>query len=180
MSSSKKVFVGNLNYDTLESDLKEAFSKAGNVVEAKIVRRGSRSKGYGFVEFETEEHAKKSVELLDKFGLHDRNINVQLSTSSGTKVGNGTSPYRGQDGPRPSYRNNYRNNYNSYNQSYDNSYDNSYQNRGPSGRGGRKMYFLRNNFNDEYIPRRRNGGGRPPMRRNFNNKPRNTTNTEKN
>jgi len=170
-SSGKKVFVGNLNYDTIENDLKEAFSKAGKVVEAKIVRRGNRSKGYGFVEFETEEQAKKSVELLDKFDLHERNINVQLSTSSGTKVGR-EGGYEGQDNrdnrdnrdirdnrdrdnrdnyPRQNYRNSYRNNY-----SYNNSYNNSYG-RGGSSRG-RKIYYLRNNFND-------NG----PRRRNFNN-----------
>lgn len=171
MSSGKKVFVGNLNYDTVENDLKEAFSKAGKVVDAKVVRRGTRSKGYGFVEFEDEDQAKKAVELLDKFNLHDRSINVQVSTSSGTKVGREGGEGRENRGPsRSNYRNSYRNNYyNSYN-SY-----NSY-NRGPNR--GRKMYYLRNNnFNDG--PRRRNGGR--PMRRNFNNNrpQRNTNNTEK-
>jgi len=216
--SSKKVFVGNLNYDTVENDLKEAFSKAGKVVEAKVVRRGNRSKGYGFVEFETEEDAQKSVEVLDKFDLHDRQINVQLSTSTGEKVGReggyegreggyegreggyegreggyegreggyegrggygregGYEGRRGYDGDnydnydnrpyRNNYRNNYRNDYNSYG-------------RGPSR--GRKIYFLRNNFNDNG-PRRRNynNGGRPGGRRNFNNnRPQRPTNTEK-
>jgi len=194
----RKFFVGNLNYDTIENDLKEAFSKAGKVVEAKIVRRGNRSKGYGFVEFENEEDAKKSVELLDKFELHERSINVQLSTSSGTKVGReegGRDNYGNYDnydnydnrdnrdnrGPmRQGFRSNYRNNYRN---NYDN--DNSYG-RGPTR--GRKIYFLRNNYNDgprrnNYNdgPRRNFNGGRyGPPRRNFNNnRPQRSPNTEK-
>jgi len=193
-SPSKKVFVGNLNYVTNEDDLKEAFSKAGKVVDAKVVRRGSRSKGYGFVEFETEEEAKKAVELLDKFDLNERQINVQSSTSTGTKVGNreGGSGGGYRDGGyrdggyrdggyrdggyrdggyrddnrdggfrrpfRPQFRN-----YNSYS-------------RGPMNRG-RKMYFLRNNYDDNG-PRRRNNG-RPPVRRSYNTKPQRNTITEK-
>jgi len=165
MSSSKKVFVGNLNYETNENDLKEAFSKAGKVVEAKVVRRGSRSKGYGFVELDTEDEAKEAVKLLDKFNLNDRQINVQLSTSTGTKVGNrdgnrdrdGGGDYNNNRRPfRPPYRN-----FNSFS-------------RGPMNRG-RKVYYLRNNYNDG--PRRRNGG-RPPARRNYNTKPQ-RNNTEK-
>jgi len=108
-SSGKKVFVGNLNYDTTEEDLKNAFSKAGTVVEAKVVRRGYRSKGYGFVEFETEEGAKKAVEVLDKSSLNERDINVQVSTSTGTKVGTGerSGSGNGNAPPRRNYNNNY-------------------------------------------------------------------------
>lgn len=203
-SSGKKVFVGNLNYDTIENDLKEAFSKAGKVVDAKVVRRGNRSKGYGFVEFETEEEAKKAVELLDKFGLHDRNINVQVSTSTGTKVGRdgegrgdyegrGNYERRGNYEGRGNYerrgnyegRGNYedRGNYEGgYRPSYRGNYRNNYYNnnsygRGPSSRG-RKIYYLRSNNYDG--PRRRNYNNYDgPRRRNFNNRPQRNTNTEK-
>jgi len=167
MSSGKKVFVGNLNYETTEDDLKEAFSKAGKVVEAKVVRRGSRSKGYGFVEFEAEDQAQKAVELLDKFDLQERSINVQVSTSTGTKVGNNPN----WSGPPRRYNNRPYNNRNYYNNR------DSYQ----RPQRGRKIYFLRNNYNDNG-PRRRNGGGRQgPPRRNYNSKPQSRTpsNTEK-
>jgi len=181
-SPSKKVFVGNLNYVTNEDDLKEAFSKAGKVVEAKVVRRGTRSKGYGFVEFETEEEAKKAVELLDKFDLNERQINVQQSTSTGTKVGNRDDNrddnrdggyrdggyrdggYRDGGYRDGGYRRPFRPQYR---------YNNSYS-RGPMNRG-KKMNFLRNNYNDNG-PRRRNNG-RPPVRRSYNTKPQ--RNTEK-
>jgi len=150
MSSGKKVFVGNLNYETNEDDLKSAFSKAGKVVDVKVVRRGYRSKGYGFVEFDTEDQAKKAVELFDKFSLNDRVINVQVSTSTGVKVGNNNGNYGNSYG-------NYDNSYGNYDNSYGNydnyrpprrsppqgGYRNSYYQR-PRGR----VYYLRNNYND--------------------------------
>jgi len=171
MSSGKKVFVGNLNYETSEDDLKSTFSKAGKVVEAKIVRRGYRSKGYGFVEFEEDEHAQKAVELFDKFSLNDRTINVQVSTSSGVKVGNTNGNYdnnrnydnyRNYDNRNYDNRNydnrNYENrNYENYdNRNYDN-YDNYRPRRRPPQGGYRnsyyqrprgRVYFLRNNYNE--------------------------------
>jgi len=155
-SSGKKVFVGNLNYETTEDDLKTAFSKAGKVNEAKVVKRGYRSKGYGFVEFETEEGAKKSVELLDKSSLNERDINVQLSTSTGTKVGGGDY---GGGGGGVQRRNNYRP-YNNYRG------PNNYQR---SSRGNqRKVYFLRNNNFDNGNNRRFSNR---PYRGNYNRGP---------
>jgi RNA recognition motif-containing protein len=165
MSSGKKVFVGNLNYDTSEDDLKEAFSKAGKVIEAKVVRRGNRSKGYGFVEFETDEEAKKSVEVLDKMMRHDRAINVQVSTSTGVKVGNGDgNEYPIQQRPRQRYNRPppYRNFY--------------YQRPMRGGGGPRRMYYLRNNFNDNGNNRRRNNNR--PVRK-YNTKPQPKEDVEK-
>lgn len=72
-----KVFVGNLAFATTEDDLREYFNKAGKVVGANIIVRGTRSLGYGFVSYDTEEEAKKAVELLDKSDLGGRQINVE-------------------------------------------------------------------------------------------------------
>jgi len=159
----KKVFVGNLAYETTEEELKEAFEKAGTVVDSKIVRRGNRSKGFGFVEFSTEDEAEKAVELLDKQNLNDRPINVQVSTSSGTKVGNdNTERFDGGGYNRDNYRDNYRENYrdNNYrdNNYRDNNYrDNNYRDnnyrenyRSYDNRGPRRNMGLRGrgNFNN--------------------------------
>jgi len=170
MSSGKKVFVGNLNYDTTEEDLKNAFSKAGKVVEAKVVRRGYRSKGYGFVEFETEDGAKKSVEVLDKSSLNDRDINVQLSTSTGTKVGSGERS--GNDNGAPQRRNYNNNNYGYRGPSnYGGGGGGGYRNQGGyqggrSTRGNqRRVYFLRNNNYDNGNNRRFSNRG--PYRGNY-------------
>jgi len=85
--SGKKIFIGNLSYKTKEADLIDAFKKCGKVVDAKVVRKmNGLSKGFGFVEYEKEEDARKAVEELDKIEIFDRPINVQLSTSTGEKT----------------------------------------------------------------------------------------------
>lgn len=76
---STKVFVGNLSFKTTEADLAAEFSSAGTVVSANIITRGPRSLGYGFVELENEDAAKKSVQLLNKKKIDDREINVELA-----------------------------------------------------------------------------------------------------
>jgi len=183
MSGGKKVFVGNLAYETTEDELKVAFEKAGTVVDAKIVRRGNRSKGFAFVEFSSDEEAQKAVELLDKTNLNDRPINVQVSTSTGTKVGNndndndrsersggGYNNYNDNYNYRDNYRDNYNDNYNyrdNYNDNYnyrDNYRDNRPQrnmggrrgnNYNNNGNGQRRVYFLKDRY-DDYGPRRGN------------------------
>jgi len=77
--SGTKVFVGNLSFKTTEAGLAEEFAKAGKVVSANIITRGSRSLGYGFVELENEEVAKKAVQLLNKKELDGRPINVEVA-----------------------------------------------------------------------------------------------------
>lgn len=74
-----KVFVGNLSFKTTEGELSELFKDIGQVKTANIIARGNRSLGYGFVEFETEEIAKRAVEALNKKVLDQREINVELA-----------------------------------------------------------------------------------------------------
>jgi len=157
--SGKKVFVGNLAYETTDDQLKIAFEIAGTVVEAKIVRRGNRSKGFGFVEFSSEDEAQKAVELMDKKDLNERPINVQVSTSTGTKVGNEDNNNNRSE--RSGGYNNYRDNYNyrdnnrdnNYNDNYNDNYDNNY-------RDNYRDNYRENNYRDNRGPRRFNGGRR--------------------
>lgn len=74
-----KVFVGNLSFKTNNKDLETEFEVAGKVASANIITRGSRSLGYGFVEMESEEEAKKSVELLNKKMIDGREIKVEVA-----------------------------------------------------------------------------------------------------
>lgn len=64
---NKKLYVGNLLYETTEEDLKTLFSSAGNVTSATIIRYRDtgRSKGFGFVEMETEETAQKAIDTFN-------------------------------------------------------------------------------------------------------------------
>ncbi len=75
---AKKLYVGNLSYDTTENSLKEAFSQAGAVESATIItdKMSGRSKGFGFVEMSTEEEAQKAVEMLNGKEIDGRTIKV--------------------------------------------------------------------------------------------------------
>jgi len=108
-----KVFVGNLSFKTQESDLAKEFEVAGKVATANIISRGSRSLGYGFVEFESEEEAKKAVELLNKKQIDSREINVEVARpreENAAKDGNAAPRQprapRGPRGPRQAGNNN--------------------------------------------------------------------------
>ena len=75
---NKKLYVGGLNYDTTEDGLKEAFSQAGSVESAIIIKdkMSGRSKGFGFVEMSTDEEAKKAIELWHDKEFEGRRLNV--------------------------------------------------------------------------------------------------------
>lgn len=60
-----KLYVGNLSWQATDEDVKSAFSKYGNLVEASVVRDrfSGRSKGFAFVRFEQSGDAEKALEL---------------------------------------------------------------------------------------------------------------------
>ncbi len=64
---SKKLYVGNLVYELSDDDLKQLFSQAGAVASAQIIRYhdSGRSKGFGFVEMESEEDAQKAIDMFN-------------------------------------------------------------------------------------------------------------------
>jgi cold-inducible RNA-binding protein len=75
---ANKLFVGGISWDTNESSLTEFFSQAGKVVSANIIsdRYTGKSKGFGFVEMETEEEAKTAIDKLNGQSLDGRSIAV--------------------------------------------------------------------------------------------------------
>jgi ribosomal protein S18 len=62
-----KLFVGNFSFSVGDEQLREYFAKYGNIVSAKVMTEGfgGRSRGFGFVEFETAEDAQKAAQELD-------------------------------------------------------------------------------------------------------------------
>jgi len=73
-----RLYVGNLAYETAESDLFDLFSKVGSVKNVELVmdRRSSRSKGFGFVEMQELDIAKKAVMELHRSDFMGRQIVV--------------------------------------------------------------------------------------------------------
>ncbi len=74
----KKLYVGNLSFDTTDQELQQSFSEYGEIVSAVVVkdRYTDRSKGFGFVEFTEEADAQKAKEAMDGKELSGRTIKV--------------------------------------------------------------------------------------------------------
>ncbi len=74
----KKLYVGNISYSTTEDELKELFSKCGEVSSVKIITdpHTGRAKGFGFVEMTTEADAKKAIAELNGTMSADRTLTV--------------------------------------------------------------------------------------------------------
>lgn len=73
-----KIYVGNMSYETTEATLFKTFSKHGTVVNTKVMtdKFTGRTRGFGFVEMETEEDGMKAIEQLHDTMLDQRNIIV--------------------------------------------------------------------------------------------------------
>ena len=74
----KRLYVGNLSYDTTEDSLREAFSEGGSVTDLHILidRETGRSRGFGFVEMSTEPEAQAAIEAWDGRELDGRRLKV--------------------------------------------------------------------------------------------------------
>lgn len=62
------IFISNLNYNTVESELQELFEQHGTVESAKIImdRETGRSRGFGFVEMPNDQEALQAIEQLNE------------------------------------------------------------------------------------------------------------------
>ena len=80
-----KIYVGNLDYKVNESDLESLFSEYGTVSSVKIIsdKYNGRSKGFGFVEMENDNEAKKAVSGLNGSSLKSRDITVNEAKPRG-------------------------------------------------------------------------------------------------
>ena len=74
----RRLYVGNLSYQTTELELREIFGTVGTVAEAKVVmeRETGRPRGFAFVEFESDEAAEKSITLMNGKDLKGRPLRV--------------------------------------------------------------------------------------------------------
>ena len=73
-----KLYVGNLSYDVQDRDLQELFAQYGTVTSARVVtdRDSGRSKGFGFVEFGTDEEAQAAISALNGQEIGGRALTV--------------------------------------------------------------------------------------------------------
>jgi len=74
----RRLYVGNLAYSVTGDQLRELFAAHGEVTEASVIsdRATGRSKGFGFVEMESDEGAKTAIEALNEAKVGGRNLIV--------------------------------------------------------------------------------------------------------
>ncbi len=72
------IFVGNLSYQAVDEDLREAFAAFGQVSSASVIvdRQTGRSRGFGFVEMPNDEEARRAIQALNDSLLKGRPIKV--------------------------------------------------------------------------------------------------------
>ena len=86
---AKKIYVGNMSYNTSEEQLWDLFAQYGTVLSANIImdRETRRPKGFGFVEMEDNSAAEAAISQLDGTDFGGRNLRVNEAIAK----------------PRPSY-----------------------------------------------------------------------------
>lgn len=88
----KKLFVGNLSWKATEDSLRPVFEAFGKVVSIKIITdHTGRSKGFGFIEYETAEDAQSAIQGLNEKVHLDRNMRVSLAQERTDRPAGGSS-----------------------------------------------------------------------------------------
>jgi RNA recognition motif-containing protein len=74
----KKLFVGNLSYDTTDGLLEQLFGEFGTVQSVQIIldRDTGRSKGFGFVEMGSDQEAQAAIAALSGKDVGGRSLTV--------------------------------------------------------------------------------------------------------
>ena len=74
----KKLFVGNLSFNTSSADLESLFSEVGTCESASVItdRESGRSRGFGFVEMASSDEAAKAIAAINGREVGGRQLNV--------------------------------------------------------------------------------------------------------
>jgi len=76
-----KLYIGNLAYSTTEDDLRALFAQAGSVRSVSVIkdRDTGRSKGFAFVEMDSQAEAQKAIGLMNGKQLNERSLTVNFA-----------------------------------------------------------------------------------------------------
>ncbi|MCA9369649.1 MAG: RNA-binding protein [Pseudomonadales bacterium] len=93
-----KLFVGNIPWSITQDGLVDLFSQYGAIVDAKLMteRQTGRSKGFGFVEFESAEAAQAAIDALSGTEVEGRELVVNVARPRAPREDRGG--YRGGGG----------------------------------------------------------------------------------
>ncbi|HKG62302.1 MAG TPA: hypothetical protein VKB05_21255 [Pyrinomonadaceae bacterium] len=93
----KKLYVGNLAFQTTSQDLQELFGQAGTVESASVIedRDTGQSKGFAFVEMSTEEEAAAAIEQFNGKEVGGRALKVNEARPKENRSGGGGRGFGG-------------------------------------------------------------------------------------
>jgi RNA recognition motif-containing protein len=96
----KKLYVGNLSYETTDSDLQTMFAAHGTVTSAQVImdRDTGRSKGFGFVEMGSDHEAQNAIKALN--GQQSGGRALTVNEARPKEAGGGRSGGGGYGGGR--------------------------------------------------------------------------------
>jgi RNA recognition motif-containing protein len=96
----KKLYVGNLTYQVGDADLEQMFSPFGTVQSAQVIqdRETGRSKGFGFVEMDTDAQAQAAIQGLNDQEHGGRRLTVNEAKPREDRRGGGPGGGRGRGG----------------------------------------------------------------------------------
>ncbi len=88
---TNKIYVGNLSYRTAEDQLAQHFGKFGQISSTVIVidRATNRSKGFGFITFESENAAQQAVQEMNGKEIDGRTVKVSIAKPPKEREGGG-------------------------------------------------------------------------------------------
>ena len=87
----RKLYVGNLPYETGETELQELFARAGTVETVKVMRdmATGRARGFAFVEMGSDDEAQKAINQLNSYELGGRGLTVNEARPKPAFAGGG-------------------------------------------------------------------------------------------
>jgi cold-inducible RNA-binding protein len=96
----KKLYVGNLSYDVTDSDLQSMFEPHGRVQSAQVImdRDTGRSKGFGFVEMDSDQEAQAAIAAVNGKEMNGRTLTVNEARPREERGGGGRGFSGGRGG----------------------------------------------------------------------------------
>lgn len=90
---SKKLYVGNLSYDTTETQIRDLFAGVGEVASVTLItdRETGRAKGFGFVEMNSDQDAQDAIKRFNGYSLDNRTLTVNEARPREERSGGGGS-----------------------------------------------------------------------------------------
>ncbi|MBN2117401.1 MAG: RNA-binding protein [Anaerolineales bacterium] len=97
-----KLYVGNLSYGTTEQSLRELFMQAGNVTSVALIKEPGtqRSKGFAFVEMDSQSEVQKAISMFNGYTLDERQLTVSVARPREERGGSGQKRSGGYDSRR--------------------------------------------------------------------------------